>query len=284
MCFTLVQISIEWCVPSVPGIRGQSFEQALEMKWLDSRLWGEITVTLQGHLSLVWYQLCDNHTHHRKRTQATETRDKAIIQWQIFLVSRPKWKPCTDASVPAVGAPVQSFLGPPVAQPAAEVGTQAWLVDPLLLLFLHCPPLGDFLWAHNRLHHWNSYNSPIHPLSCAPEGGGGRRARRFCRRGTCVTGNFILKTCLIWGFPGGTVVKNPPANAGDTGSSPGQGRSHMPRSTKPMGHNYWACALEPASHNYWAHKPQLLKPVRLEPVLRNKRSHHSEKPAHRNEE
>ena len=31
-------------------------------------------------------------------------------------------------------------------------------------------------------------------------------------------------------FPGGTVVKNPPANSGDTGSSPGPGRSHMPRS------------------------------------------------------
>ena len=31
-------------------------------------------------------------------------------------------------------------------------------------------------------------------------------------------------------FPGGAVVKNPPANAGDTGWSPGLGRSHMPRS------------------------------------------------------
>ena len=31
-------------------------------------------------------------------------------------------------------------------------------------------------------------------------------------------------------LPGGAVVKNPPANAGDTGSSPGLGRSHMPRS------------------------------------------------------
>ena len=29
-------------------------------------------------------------------------------------------------------------------------------------------------------------------------------------------------------FSGGTVVKNPPANAGDKGSSPGLGRSHMP--------------------------------------------------------
>ena len=31
-------------------------------------------------------------------------------------------------------------------------------------------------------------------------------------------------------FPGGAVVKNRPANAGDTGSSPGPGRSHRPRS------------------------------------------------------
>ena len=32
------------------------------------------------------------------------------------------------------------------------------------------------------------------------------------------------------GIPGGAVVKNLPANAGDTGSSPGLGRSHMTRS------------------------------------------------------
>ena len=48
------------------------------------------------------------------------------------------------------------------------------------------------------------------------------------------------------------MVKNPPANAGDMGSSPGPGRSHMPRS--------------------------------LEPVLCNKRSHGNEKPVHHNEE
>ena len=69
----------------------------------------------------------------------------------------------------------------------------------------------------------------------------------------------------LWDFPGGTVIKNPPANAGETGSSPGPGGSHMPRSNK-------------------AHAPQLLKPVCLEPMLRNKRSHCNEKPAHRNEE
>ena len=31
------------------------------------------------------------------------------------------------------------------------------------------------------------------------------------------------------GFSGGAVVRNPPANAGDTGLSPGPGRSHMPQ-------------------------------------------------------
>ena len=32
---------------------------------------------------------------------------------------------------------------------------------------------------------------------------------------------------VSWDFPGGPVVKNLPANAGDTGSIPGPGRSHM---------------------------------------------------------
>ena len=47
-----------------------------------------------------------------------------------------------------------------------------------------------------------------------------------------------LKT-LTQGFPGGAVVENLPANAEDTGSSPGLGRSHVPRSN-------------------WAREPQLL--------------------------
>ena len=54
--------------------------------------------------------------------------------------------------------------------------------------------------------------------------------------------------------------------------------------TKPVCHNYWACALEPTSHNYWARMPQLPKPAHLEPILHNKRSHCNEKPTHHNEE
>ena len=47
-----------------------------------------------------------------------------------------------------------------------------------------------------------------------------------------ITGNEIetvIKNLPRWGFPGGTVVKSLPAKAGDTGSSPGPGRSHMLR-------------------------------------------------------
>ena len=39
--------------------------------------------------------------------------------------------------------------------------------------------------------------------------------------------SYSLKDIAAQPFPGGAVVKNPPANAGDTGSSPGPGRSHM---------------------------------------------------------
>ena len=39
---------------------------------------------------------------------------------------------------------------------------------------------------------------------------------------------YLLRENTSRDFPGGAVVKNPPANAGDTGSNPGPGRSHMP--------------------------------------------------------
>ena len=52
------------------------------------------------------------------------------------------------------------------------------------------------------------------------------------------TSNSLSKT-YSRGFPGGAVVENLPANAGDTGSSPGLGGSHMPWSNQ-------------------AHEPQLL--------------------------
>ena len=48
---------------------------------------------------------------------------------------------------------------------------------------------------------------------------------------------FDLKK-LIVDFPGGPVVKNPPANAGDTGSTLVWEDFTCSRATKPMHHNY----------------------------------------------
>ena len=54
-------------------------------------------------------------------------------------------------------------------------------------------------------------------------------------------------------FSGSTVVKNPPANAGDTGSIPGLGRSHMLWSNQ-------AHVPQPLSLRSTAREPQLLRP------------------------
>ena len=71
------------------------------------------------------------------------------------------------------------------------------------------------------------------------------------------------------------MVEGPPADAGDAGSSPGPGGSHMPRSG-------WARAPQLLSLCSGAREAQLLRPGRLEPVLCDGRGHHSEKPAHHN--
>ena len=51
--------------------------------------------------------------------------------------------------------------------------------------------------------------------------------------------DFMIRKIYLKGFPGGAVVESLPANAGDTGSSPGLGRFHMPQGN-------------------WAREPQLL--------------------------
>ena len=43
----------------------------------------------------------------------------------------------------------------------------------------------------------------------------------------CVLEYLKKKKHTYMDFPGGAVDKNPPVNAGDTGSIPGPGRSHM---------------------------------------------------------
>ena len=103
----------------------------------------------------------------------------------------------------------------PHSKPVAELGSDLHF----LVLSPNCPTLSPPVPANGK--------SPP-PLDCSSS--------------TCTPGllkfqaplNFLLNKseskAICMGFPGGAVVKNPPANAEDMGSSPGPGRSHMPRS------------------------------------------------------
>ena len=45
----------------------------------------------------------------------------------------------------------------------------------------------------------------------------------------------LIKNFRDWSFPGGSEVKNPPAEAGDMGSIPDLGRPHTPRNNEARG-------------------------------------------------
>ena len=76
-----------------------------------------------------------------------------------------------------------------------------------------------------------------------------------------------LEIKILYGdFPGGPVVKNPPSNAGETGSSPGRG-TKIPHAAGQL--SLCTATTEPAHSGACA--PQLEKPAHCneEPVYRN---------------
>ena len=88
-----------------------------------------------------------------------------------------------------------------------------------------------------------------HPAVCheQPVEGASRRVTRSdgCLRRT------------RWGdFPGGSVVKNPPANAGDVGLIPGSGRSPTEGNGNPLQYSCWENHRQRSLAGYspWGHK------------------------------
>ena len=75
----------------------------------------------------------------------------------------------------------------------------------------------------------------------------------------------LIQIKQVQDFPGGSVDGSMPVNAGDTGSTPGPGRFHMPRGNSDC-------------------EPQLPKPVHLESVFFNRRSCCDENPVPGHEE
>ena len=55
-------------------------------------------------------------------------------------------------------------------------------------------------------------------------------------------------TCEEQGFPGGSVVKNPPANTGDVGLIPGSGRSFGRGNGNPL---QYSCLGNPMDKGAW---------------------------------
>ena len=60
--------------------------------------------------------------------------------------------------------------------------------------------------------------------------------------------NYAKSTLPVWGFPGASVVKNLPANAGDVGSIPGSGRSPGVRNGNPL---QYSCMGNPINRGAW---------------------------------
>ena len=61
---------------------------------------------------------------------------------------------------------------------------------------------------------------------------------------------------IHWGFPGGSVIKNPPANAGDArdrGSIPGSGRSHREGNGNPL---QYSCLESHGQRSLASYSPQ----------------------------
>ena len=75
-----------------------------------------------------------------------------------------------------------------------------------------------------------------------------------CSWNTAHTQNTVATVIITWclecwpGFPGGLVVTNPPASAGDTGSIPGSGRSPGGGNGNPLQHS---CLGDPMDRRAW---------------------------------
>ena len=98
--------------------------------------------------------------------------------------------------------------------------------------------------------------------------------------------NYVYPKTHTWDFPGGPVVKNPPSNAGNTGSIPGQGTKipHAAGQLSPC-----ATTTELVRLNERARVLQTTEPIHSgarAPQLEREKPHATtrEKPAHCNEE
>ena len=124
----------------------------------------------------------------------------------------------------------------------AHTGPVAYVLWDLLsrcMAFTDREPFLHFMEWVLRLIIILKFNSTTRHLFFGIKNMGVRAGGRPWCEGPEIQNGIVLSDlhCVGWvdltssqGFPGGAVVESLPANAGDTGSSPGLGGSHMPRS------------------------------------------------------
>ena len=74
----------------------------------------------------------------------------------------------------------------------------------------------------------------------------GSDAKALTRRGSSLLTLYLYR--IICGFPSGSVVKTPPASAGDSGSVPGSGRSAGQGHANPL---QYSCLENPVHRGAW---------------------------------
>ena len=82
-----------------------------------------------------------------------------------------------------------------------------------------------------------------------------------CSPFNLLSGGLLVAISSPRGFPGGSLVKNSPANAGDAGLIPGSGRFPGERNGNPLLYSYLG---NPMDRRVAGYSPQSLKRVRLD--------------------
>ena len=160
----------------------------------------------------------DTHTDHNRVFQY---RHSPFASCSVFSSKPPQCSSHITPSLPILSLPGSQPLWPRLSPQASDSHFSAYAGWTGLRLISHIHPLRQEVLMPI---------SQIRKLKTVTRQTTEAAARALILMGqNGITHQSTLKT-HCWDFPGGAVVENLPASAGDTGSSPGLGRYHMPRS------------------------------------------------------
>ena len=128
-------------------------------------------------------------------------------------------------------------------------------------------------WSHSVVSHswWPHGLQPTRLLCPWDFPGKSTGVGCHCLLQTCCTSSHLK--IFLGGFPDDSLVKNTPANAGNTSSVSGLGRSHTPWSDYAGAPQLLSLCSGGRNSNYWALEPQLLMPTCLRAHAHQQEAH-----------